>query len=96
MLTSRAAEVFGITDRGRLGRGLAADVTSSIPTRSGARSSAACTTCRPAPSGWSPTRSASTRSSSTASSCARAAATRSKPDGALPGRLLRGGRASPA
>ena len=58
-LTSQTAEVFGITDRGRLAPGLAADVTVFDPPPSAARRSGACATSRRAPTGWSRMRAAS-------------------------------------
>ena len=49
--------MFGITDRGRLAPGLAADVTIFDPAHaSAARRCAACATSPPAPIGWCPTR----------------------------------------
>ena len=63
MLTGEQAELFGIRDRGRIARGLAADLVLFDPDRVGSTTCGTWMTCRAAAPGSSPSRSASRRRS---------------------------------
>ena len=93
-LTSEPAEIFGITDRGRLAVGSPGRRRRVRPGHRRLLATCAGSTTSPrAPTAWSPTPSASTPSWSTASLLRRDGLDVVDPNGPLPGRLLRNGSA---
>ena len=87
--------MFGITDRGVLAEGRPADVVVFDPDDRGARpAEARSTTCRPAPTGWSPTRSGIDAVIVNGKLIRRDGKDAVAADDTLPGRLLRNGRAA--